>query len=52
MGKFITAVIAIVLIISYFANIVKLFSTDVIGMAIGRTLGIFFFPLGMILGFF
>lgn len=50
MGKFLGSIFVIALFISYLANIVKLFSETVAGMAVARGIGIFVLPLGIVLG--
>lgn len=45
------AILAVLAIYGWIANIVKLFSTSVVGEAILRAFGIVVAPLGAVLGF-
>jgi len=52
-GEFIGVVLTIAVILGWVLNIVELaHSSHVTGMVILRAVGIFFFPLGGVLGYF
>lgn len=52
MKDFITGAILLALFGGWIANIVKLFAATAVGEAALRGIGVVFFPLGMLLGFF